>query len=47
MINISNFFYNNDQVYFKDINVALMLNYSDTNKAIRKNVDDRDKINIS
>jgi len=40
------FFYYNDQIFFKGIDIALMLDYIDTDQAIRKNVDDEDIIII-
>ena len=36
------FFYYNDQIYFKGIDIALMLDYCDTDQAIQNNVDNRD-----
>ena len=41
------FFYYNDQVYFKAIDVALMLDYNDTTQSIRKNVDIEDRFIFS
>jgi len=41
------FLYYNDQVYFKAKDVAEMLDYIDTDQAIQKNIDNRDKIKIS
>jgi hypothetical protein len=40
------YFFYNDQVYFKGIDVASMLEYNDTDQAIRKNVDNEDTIII-
>jgi hypothetical protein len=40
------YFYYNDQIYFKGIDVASMLDYNDTDQAIRKNIDSEDIIII-
>uniref|UniRef100_A0A6C0EDF1 C2H2-type domain-containing protein n=1 Tax=viral metagenome TaxID=1070528 RepID=A0A6C0EDF1_9ZZZZ len=40
------YFYYNDQVYFRGGDIASMLDYSDTDQAIRKNVNKLDKIKI-
>jgi hypothetical protein len=40
------YFYYNDQIYFKGGDIASMLDYIDTDQAIRKNVNKSDKIKI-
>ena len=41
------YFYYNDNIYFKAKDIALILEYKDTDQAIRKNVDENDKFNYN